>query len=54
MLVFACAVGMTLFAQTTVVAVRQGEYPDAAAGVLLLAAFAIASAMAWSAPRSRR
>jgi hypothetical protein len=53
-LAFCYAIGMMLFALTTVAAVREGEYPDAAAGLLLLAALAIASAMAWSAPHTRR
>jgi hypothetical protein len=47
---------MTLYARTTVAAVRDGQYADMVAGIVLLGVVAAVSAMAWSAPRraSRR
>jgi hypothetical protein len=55
-LVFICAVAMTLYARTTVAAVQDGHYMDIVAGIVLLAVIAAVSAMAWSSPRraSRR
>jgi hypothetical protein len=50
-LVFLCALAMTLYARTTVAAVHDGQYADMAAGVVLLVVVAAVSAMAWSAPR---
>jgi len=53
MLIFICAVAMTLYARTTVAAVQAGAYANVAAGLVLLAGLAAVSAMAWSARRGR-
>ncbi len=48
LLVFLSAAGLTLFAGTTLGAIRAGAYADAAAGLVLLGAAAAVAAIAWT------
>ncbi len=54
LMIFGCAVAMTLFGATTAAALRAGAYPDALAGACLLAAISALSAAAWTAPAARQ
>ena len=50
-LVFSCALAMTLYARSTAAAAHSGAYAEMTAGLVLLGVVAAISAMAWSAPR---
>ena len=51
LLLFAATLTLTLFARTTVAALHDGAYADAAAGLVMLAIGTVAAAVAWSALR---
>jgi hypothetical protein len=54
MLIFVSSAGLMLFAGTTVTSAQKGDYAEAAAGVVMLAAMAAVGATAWSARRGSK
>jgi hypothetical protein len=54
LLLVACSALMAVFAGTTGVAARAGDYPEMAAGIVMLIALAVVSATVWSVLRTAR